>query len=117
MVSEIRAAAVLVVVLCGASLVYTHRPDPVFIPLPAGSRPAPGQPLAVALHHGDSLDLNRATVEDLAALPGVGIERARRIVRVRNAAGRFRSVEDLDRVPGIGARTLERLRPLLHLSD
>ena len=64
---------------------------------------------------GMPLDLNRATAQDLEALPGVGPKRAAAIVGFREANGGFRSVEDLERVPGLGPATVARLRPLLQV--
>ena len=58
------------------------------------------------------IDLNRASVEGLQALPGVGPQMARRIVAYRTQHGPFRRLEDLAAVRGIGPRTVERLRPL-----
>jgi comEA protein len=61
---------------------------------------------------GDGVvELNRASAEELEALPGVGPALARRIVEHRASRGRFRGVDDLDEVPGIGPAMLERLRP------
>jgi comEA protein len=57
------------------------------------------------------LDLNRASVGELMALPGIGQVRARAIIAWRDANGRFGCVDDLDKVRGIGPATLERLRP------
>ncbi len=48
------------------------------------------------------LDLNRATEEELASLPGIGPELARRIAEYRQANGGFASVEEIMEVPGIG---------------
>ncbi len=56
------------------------------------------------------LDLNRASIQELTALPGIGPTLAERIARYRMVQGPFRSVEELLNVPGIGPRTLERLR-------
>jgi competence ComEA-like helix-hairpin-helix protein len=56
------------------------------------------------------LDLNRATLADLARLPGVGPVLARRILEMREAVGRFSTVEDLVTVRGLGRAKLERLR-------
>jgi competence protein ComEA len=61
------------------------------------------------------IDLNKATVADLDALPGVGPATAAAIVEWRNHHGAFRSVEDLLEVPGIGPAKLERLRPLVRV--
>ncbi|MDT8435438.1 MAG: helix-hairpin-helix domain-containing protein [Gemmatimonadota bacterium] len=55
------------------------------------------------------VDLNRASADDLAGLPGVGPAIARRIVAHR-ARRPFRSVDELLDVAGIGPVTLEKLR-------
>ena len=55
------------------------------------------------------VSLNRASLSELEALPGVGPKLARAIVAHRP----YLRVEDLLRVPGIGQRTLDRLRPLV----
>ncbi|MGH7389562.1 MAG: ComEA family DNA-binding protein [Candidatus Rokuibacteriota bacterium] len=62
------------------------------------------------------LDLNRATADDLARLPGVGPALAARIIAARQAGG-FDSVDDLTRVRGLGRGRIERLRPLLSVAE
>lgn len=62
------------------------------------------------------LDLNRATLEDLRRLPGVGPALARRIVIARERSGRFASVEELESVPGVGTGKLARLRDFVTVS-
>lgn len=63
---------------------------------------------------GDALiDPNRATVQELEGLPGIGPSKARAIVAFRDSAGPFRHVDDLKRVPGISAALLGRLAPKL----
>ena len=57
------------------------------------------------------VDVNAATADELASLPGIGPALAERIVQRRRAHGRFGSVDALAEVPGIGPATLERLRP------
>ncbi|MFZ8999364.1 MAG: helix-hairpin-helix domain-containing protein [Ilumatobacteraceae bacterium] len=59
------------------------------------------------------LDLNRATVDQLDALPGIGPSTAAAIVGDRDANGPFASVDDLERVPGIGPAKLAALRDLV----
>lgn len=61
------------------------------------------------------LDPNRATVEELTSLPGVGPVLAARLVAYRDSAGPFRTIEELQRVPGIGPAALRRLAPYLHI--
>jgi competence protein ComEA len=48
------------------------------------------------------LDLNRASVEDLCLVPGIGESLAREIVTYRRRKSGFRSVEELKNVTGIG---------------
>src|SRR5436190_1170327 len=80
------------------------------------ARPAPGQPLAAGLLFGHRLDLNRAALDDLVALPGIGAVRARRILEARAShGGRFHEVDDLARVPGVGDKTLALLRPFVNI--
>jgi len=55
------------------------------------------------------IPINKATVEQLADLPGVGPVRARAIVAYRRMHGRFQRLDDLTRVPGIGPVTVRRL--------
>src|SRR5262245_25139198 len=56
------------------------------------------------------LNLNAATADDLATLPGIGPSYAKRIVEYREKNGPFKRVEDLLNVQGIGEKTLDRIR-------
>lgn len=64
----------------------------------------------------DAVDLNTASVADLAALPGIGESKAKAIVAWREATP-FRSVDELRDVKGIGDKMLEKLRPRLTVSQ
>lgn len=59
------------------------------------------------------LNVNRATVAELDALPGVSPAVAARIVEYRTARGRFTTIEELDSVKGIGPALLAKLKPLV----
>lgn len=65
---------------------------------------------------GAPVDVNRATADELATLPGIGPALARRIVEWRRANGRFATVDDLEKVPGIGPATVQRLRPRVRVA-
>jgi competence protein ComEA len=74
-----------------------------------------GQPFTAAPKraHTGLLDLNRATAEDLDALPGVGPKLAERIMEYRKSVGAFHSLDELREVKGIGKKKFERIRPLV----
>lgn len=55
------------------------------------------------------LDLNAASAEELAGLPGIGEVLAGRIVEYRREHGPFGTVEDLAKVSGIGEKKLTEL--------
>lgn len=57
------------------------------------------------------INLNKATVEELSLLPGVGPATAQKIVEQRQTNGPFSSVDDLDDIKGIGEKKLEKIRP------
>lgn len=59
------------------------------------------------------VSLNRATVEQLDTLPGVGPVLAQHIVDYRTQHGGFRSVDELREVNGIGDRRFADLQPLV----
>jgi competence protein ComEA len=61
------------------------------------------------------LNLNTATLEELAQLPGVGPTIAQRIVRHREKSGPFRKLEELLVVRGISRKKFEKIRPYLTL--
>lgn len=59
------------------------------------------------------VDINAASWDELAQLPGIGEVLAGRIVESRELDGPFRDNTDLERVRGIGPRTMQRLQPFL----
>ena len=70
---------------------------------------------AAATVPGALVDLNRATAEELRALPGIGPVMADRIVAHRKKRGGFRKLEELMEVRGVGAKTFARLKPLMKI--
>jgi competence protein ComEA len=79
--------------------------------------PEKGDPLVSSDEETASgeVDLNRATVAELQALPGIGPVIAARIVAHRTDNGPFAAVEDLLDVPGIGETRLAELRPAVRI--
>jgi competence protein ComEA len=62
------------------------------------------------------VDVNKAGVDELAGLPGIGEATAKAIVAFRQANGPFRSPEDLMQVKGIGEKKLDAIRGLITMN-
>lgn len=56
------------------------------------------------------ININKATVDELMTIPGIGQVKAQSIVDYRNENGKFNSVDELTNITGIGVKTLEKLR-------
>ena len=56
------------------------------------------------------VNINKAGMDELVALPYIGEVKARAIMEYRDMHGPFNSLEDLLNVKGIGPKTLERIR-------
>jgi competence protein ComEA len=69
-------------------------------------------PLAAEAPEG-VVNINTATAEQIAYLPGVGPKTAERIVAFREESGGFKKPTDLMQVKGIGDKTFERLSPYI----
>jgi competence protein ComEA len=59
------------------------------------------------------IDVNEANWPELALMPNIGEQLAKRIVNDRESRGRYRDLADLRRVRGIGPKTLEGMKPFL----
>ena len=59
------------------------------------------------------LDINKATIDELMTLPGIGESKAAKIIAYREANGPFASVEALKQVPGIKDGVFEPIKTLI----
>jgi competence protein ComEA len=78
-----------------------------------GAPPNGTQALALGL----KMDLNAASEEELARVPGVGRSLARKLVEARAAHGRFSSWDQVDAVSGVGAAKLQTLQAATELRE
>ena len=56
------------------------------------------------------VNLNKASLEELKQVKGLGAKRAQDIIDHRDTNGKFKSVDELKKVSGIGAKTIEKLK-------
>lgn len=59
------------------------------------------------------INLNKATVEELIQLKGIGQKYAERIVEYREKNGLFKKAEDIMNVPGIGPKIFDSNKDLI----
>jgi competence ComEA-like helix-hairpin-helix protein len=98
-----------------AAAAKPETPTPAPIAGPRRARAAAAEPAPVT--DPRPLDLNHASVEEIARLPGVGPSLARRIIEERERRGRFDSPDGLRSVLGLGPRKLAALRELVTVGD
>jgi competence protein ComEA len=94
--------------------------EQVFVPLPDQDPPlvgppGGGAPAAPATTPPGLVDLNRATLDELDELPGVGPSTAQAILDERERRGGFTAVDELLDVRGIGDAKLAALRDLVRV--
>ena len=73
----------------------------------AAAKPAPS----------GKVNINTASAEQLATLPGVGPKLAVRILEYRQKAGAFKSVQELMNVRGIGEKNLKKIESYLSAGE
>lgn len=56
-----------------------------------------------------AVDINKATLQELTGLQGIGPAKAQAIVEYRQKNGQFKSTKDLAKVKGIGPKIVEKL--------
>jgi competence protein ComEA len=85
---------------------------------PAGGYRLAAMSGAQLLTLGLFIDLNRASAEDLAAIPGIGPALAQRIVDYRQAHGPVKKIEELEeKVLGFGPKKVRQIKPYLTIDE
>jgi len=69
-------------------------------------------PLAVA-QDVNKVNINKATVEELVQIKGIGQKYAERIIDFRAKNGPFKKIEDIMNVKGIGPKKFETIKDLI----
>ena len=69
-------------------------------------------PIAVA-QDVKKININKATVEELVQIKGIGQKYAERIVAFRDKNGPFNKIEDIMNVKGIGPKKFESIKDLI----
>ncbi len=59
------------------------------------------------------ININKADVEELSLLKGVGEKTAKNIIKYRKEIGSFKKIEDLMEVKGIGEKTFKAIKPFI----
>ncbi len=56
------------------------------------------------------ISINKATIEELQTLPGIGESKAKAIIEYRLKEGEFKTIEDITKVSGIGEAAFEKIK-------
>lgn len=64
---------------------------------------------AASEEENEKININKASVEGLQEIPGIGEVRAQAIADYREESGGFKSIEDIQEVPGIKGKTFEKI--------
>lgn len=62
----------------------------------------------------EKININTATLEELASLPGIGETLAERIIDYRDEVGSLYSIYELEAVSGIGDKKIDAIKDLIY---
>lgn len=95
----------------------SSRPPPHTASSDYPERSSTSQNVPTTLPQEQLIDLNGASEEQLASLPGTGLIIAKRAVKLREQGRRFTSVDDFGEALGIASHNVDRIRPLVTTSQ
>jgi comEA protein len=108
----------IVIILISGILIWTHHDNgqQLVITLSPPAELQAETTIDGSVSNPQKIDINRADVWLLQALPGIGETKAQAIVDYRIQNGLFRVAEDITKVPGIGASVFEKIKPFITVS-
>lgn len=59
------------------------------------------------------VNINSATEDQIAFLPGIGPKLAKEVVSYRTTSGGFKTIEDIKRVSGVGEKKFEKIKDFI----
>ena len=62
-----------------------------------------------------NISLNKASQKELESLPGIGVDKATKILTEREKRGRFQKVDDLLEIDGFSQKLVDQVRPYLYI--
>ena len=101
--------------LLGFLVGRSHNPEPVLVSVPAQMQTMPTVSETSEEEIEFPVDLNKATREELIALPGIGEKLTLRIMAYRRERGRFFALEDLLQIEGVTKKTLDKIRDFVYI--
>jgi competence protein ComEA len=82
---------------------------------PSTKAPSPTGAASGRLAPGQTVNINKASLEELDALPGIGPTKAQAIIDYRNEHGGFNSIEDIQKVKGIKEGEFSKIQDLIRV--
>lgn len=63
------------------------------------------------------VNINKASVDEIATLPGIGEKTAKLIIEYRDKNGSFKKIEDIRKVKGVGEKLFEKIKGNITVED
>lgn len=102
---------VAVLCACTAAPAFAQQAEQPAKPAAVEKAAKPAKPVKPAVT--GKININTATAEQLAMLPGVSMRKAQGLIDYRTKNGNFKNIEDLRKMPGIKQKKIDRVANFL----